>query len=45
MKSDKYWNLIKRFRLRPIRTRKELDKALEIMSELGQYSLPMLRNQ
>lgn len=38
MKSTKYWDLIKRFRLRPIRTRKELDTALEIMSELGMKS-------
>jgi len=35
MKSNKYLNLIERFRLRPIRTRKELDTALEIMTELG----------
>jgi HTH-type transcriptional regulator/antitoxin HigA len=38
MKSTKYGNLINRFRLRPIRTRKELDTALEIMSELGMNS-------
>lgn len=38
MKSTKYWNLIKRFRLRPIRTKKELDTALELMLELGMNS-------
>ncbi len=35
MKSSKYWNLIKRFRLRPIRTEKEADLAQEILTELG----------
>jgi HTH-type transcriptional regulator / antitoxin HigA len=31
----KYWKLIKRFPLRPIRTDEELDVASEIFSELG----------
>lgn len=41
----KYWKLIKRFPLRPIRTRKELDKALEIMSELGMKGTKRTREE
>ena len=36
--NTKYWKLIKRFPLRPIRTDEELDIASEIFSELGMRS-------